>query len=174
MTHKDRVGDGGIDQSKSGCWIGAGDDEKDLVSQPVRVGGLEQRRGVHRRVPCLPVSSLTELRLYLIAERAWQIGKGGDRVQGLFGDLDEISRFPPRPPQPPRPPASVLRPNHHILMMFAITTTFTRPRPPRVQTRTIQTRFPHRLSYFAPRSTKRTLPTLRLLRRLPGRGRGAQ
>lgn len=41
MTRKDGVGDGGIDRSESGCWIGAGDDEKDFVNQPVRVGGLE-------------------------------------------------------------------------------------------------------------------------------------
>ena len=87
MTRKDRVGDGGIDRSESGCWIGAGDDEKDLVSQPVRVGGLEQRRGAHQCVPCLPVSSLTELWLYFITERAWQIGEGGDRVQAVVWGL---------------------------------------------------------------------------------------
>ena len=41
MTRKDGAGDGGIDRSDRGCWIGAGDDEKDFVNQPVRVGGLE-------------------------------------------------------------------------------------------------------------------------------------
>ena len=33
MTRKDGVGYGGIDRSGNGCWIGAGDDEKDLVNQ---------------------------------------------------------------------------------------------------------------------------------------------
>ena len=37
MTHKGGVGDDGIDRSGSGCWIGVGDDEKDLVNQPVRI-----------------------------------------------------------------------------------------------------------------------------------------
>ena len=132
-----------------------------------------QRRGVHRRVLCLPVGSLTNVWLGSITERGMADGRGRGSGPRVVWGLNEISRFPPRPPQPPHPPASVLRPNHHILMMFSTATTFTRPRPPRVQTRVIQTCFPRRLSYFAPRSTKRTLSTLRLLRCLPGRGRGA-
>ena len=41
MTRKEGVGDGGIDWSRGGCWIGAGDEEEDLPNQPVRAGGLE-------------------------------------------------------------------------------------------------------------------------------------
>ena len=41
MTRMGGVGDGGIDRSGSGCWIGAGDDKKDLVNPPDRIGGLE-------------------------------------------------------------------------------------------------------------------------------------
>jgi len=41
MTRMDGVGDSGIDRSGSGCWIGAVDDEKDLVNRPDRIGGLE-------------------------------------------------------------------------------------------------------------------------------------
>ena len=41
MTRKDGAGDGGIDRPERDCWIGAGDEEKGFVNQPVRVGGLE-------------------------------------------------------------------------------------------------------------------------------------
>ena len=55
---------------------------------------------VHRRVLCLPVGSLTDLWLEFIAEqgmgdrRGKGSSKGGDRVQGEFGDLNKFHDSP--------------------------------------------------------------------------------
>ena len=54
------------------------------------------------------------------------------------------------PPHRPHPPISITQPNHHVLTMFATTTTFTQLCLPWVQMRIIQTYSPHHLLYFAP------------------------
>ena len=40
------------------------------------------RRGAHRHVPCSPVGSLTVLQWTSMQNGAWQVGEGGDQVQG--------------------------------------------------------------------------------------------